>query len=150
PSDARLWIFAAARPLLELERRQVLDEVDAFLDEWSAHGIQLTASRDVRYDQFLFVAVDERAAGVSGCSIDALVRRMRQLQAALGVELVNNSPVFYRQGEAIVRVSRDEFADLATSGAVDLETAVFDNTVGTIGDVREGRWEVCAGDAWHR
>jgi hypothetical protein len=149
PDDSRLWIFSAARPLSEDERVRVLAEVDSFIDGWAAHGVRLTAGRDVRHDRFVFVAVDERAAGVSGCSVDALVRRMQQLQTALGVELVNNAPVLFRRGGTIERVPRDEFADLATSGSVDLETPVFDNTLTVLGDLRAGRWEVRVADAWH-
>jgi hypothetical protein len=149
PPDARLWIFAASRPLSDEERRRVLAEADAFIEQWTAHGVSLTAGRDVRYDRFVFIGVDEQAAGVSGCSIDALTRRMQQLQAALGVELVNNAPVVYRDGEAIERVSREQFAGFAASGTVSLDTLVFDNTVTRVGDVREGRWEVRAANAWH-
>jgi hypothetical protein len=149
PAHARLWVFAAARSLDNRERTRVLAEVDAFIDEWGAHGQPLTAARDLRHDQFVLVAVDEQAAGVSGCSVDALVRRMRTLQTALGVELVNNAPVLYRDGEAIARVSREEFAALAAAGRVTLETHVFDNTLGTMGDLQAGRWEVPARDAWH-
>ena len=84
PPDARLWIFASGRPLSQTERARVLDEVDAFIGQWAAHDMPLTTARDLRYDQFIFVAVDERAAGASGCSIDALVRRIKALQAELG------------------------------------------------------------------
>ena len=54
------------------------------IGQWAAHDVPLTTARDLRYDQFIFGAVDERAAGASGCSIDALVRRMKGLQAELG------------------------------------------------------------------
>ena len=116
PADARLWIFAAERPLSAIERSRVLDETDAFINQWMAHGVSLKAGRDLRHDQFMLVGVDERAAGVSGCSIDALVRRMQQLETVLGLELINNGPVLYREGGAVVRVSRDRFAQLAASG----------------------------------
>src|SRR5690349_4183216 len=92
PADARLWIFAAERPMSTAERARVLEETDSFINQWMAHGVPLTAGRDVRHDQFVLVGVDERAAGVSGCSIDALVRRMQQLEKVLGLELVNNGP----------------------------------------------------------
>ena len=74
-----------------------------FINQWMAHGVSLMAGRDLRHDQFVLVGVDERAAGVSGCSIDALVRRMQQLETVLGLELINNSPVLYREGGAVVR-----------------------------------------------
>jgi hypothetical protein len=150
PSDARLWIFPASRQLTDEERRRVLAETDAFIDEWMAHGIPLQAAREIEHNQFILVGVDERAAGVSGCSIDALVRRMGHLQTALGIELIENAPVLYRDGGTIARVSRDRFAELAASGSVSLDTRVFDNTVTKVGDFRSGRWEIRAGDAWHR
>ena len=147
PSDARLWIFPAARPLNDEERRRVLAEADAFIDKWMAHGVPLTAGRDLRHNQFVLVGVNERAAGVSGCSVDALVRRMDQLGRELGVDLVDNAPVQYREGNTIARASRDEFSSLVAKGAVNLNTVVFDNTVTKVGDV--DRWEVRAADAWH-
>ena len=114
-----------------------------------AHGVPLMAGRDLRHNQFVLVGVDERAAGVSGCSIDALVRRMQQLEKVLGLELVNNAPVLYREGNAIERVSRDRFAELAASGTVGPSTRVFDNTLTRVGDLLAGKWEVKAADAWH-
>lgn len=149
PPDARLWIFSAGRPLSDDERRRVLAEADGFIEQWTAHGLPLTASRDIRHDQFILIGVNERAAGVSGCSVDKLVRGMAQLGAALGVDLVDNAPVLYRDGETIARVSRERFADLASSGAVGLDTVVFDNTLTSVGDLQAGRWEVRAADAWH-
>jgi hypothetical protein len=150
PASARLWIFSASRPLTDHERPRVLAEVDAFIDQWTAHGTPLTAGRDLRYDRFVFIAVDADAGPASGCSIDALARRMRQLGDVLDVELVDNSAVVYREGDAIARVSRERFAELVEAGEVALDSTVFDNTVTTVGDLRAGRWEVRAGDAWHR
>lgn len=149
PPDARLWIFAAERPLTPDESAQVLQETDAFIDQWMAHGVPLTAGRDLRHNRFVLVGVDERAAGVTGCSIDALVRRMQQLEKVLGLELVNNAPVLYREGNAIERVSRDRFAELAAAGTVGPSTRVFDNTLTRVGDLQAGKWEVKAADSWH-
>jgi hypothetical protein len=149
PSDARLWIFAAERPLSTDESGRVLAETDNFINQWAAHGVPLTAGRELRHNQFVLVGVDERAAGVSGCSIDALVRRMQQLESVLGVELVNNAPVLYREGNAIQRVSRERFTELAASGTVGPTTRVFDNTLSRVGDLQAGKWEVKAAESWH-
>ena len=98
PDTARLWIFPATRPLSAAEGERVLAETDAFIAGWAAHGVPLTAARDLRHERFLMVAADEAAAGVSGCSSDALVRRMDRLGSALGVDLVEHGPVAYRDG----------------------------------------------------
>ena len=150
PEHARLWIFAAQRELDDPERARVLEEVDRFIDQWTAHNVPLTAARDWRQGRFLMIGVDEEAAGLSGCSIDALVRRMKVLQEELGVELVNNAPVLFKNGGTIERVSRERFAELVEAGAVSLETPVFNNTLTRVRDLRAGCWEVRAEDSWHR
>ena len=149
PSDARLWIFASERPLSSAEAESLLTIVDQFLMHWKAHGVPLTAGRDWRYDRFLLVGVDEASAGASGCSIDAMVRHLQQLESALGVSLLDHGPVLFRRGTAIERLPRPEFAALARQGAVSPDTVVFNNTLTRVADVREGKWETPARASWH-
>jgi hypothetical protein len=150
PDEARAWVFAAERPLAPVESGKLLAAVDAFLDEWKAHGSPLTCARDWRYDRFLIVAVDERSAPPSGCSIDALVRSLRGLEAELGLALLDHTPVWYRDDGEIRRVERAAFKSLAGRGAVGPETIVFDNTLTRLGQVRHGEWERPASHSWHR
>ena len=95
------------------------------------------------------MAVDQRTAGPSGCSIDALVRQMKELEHELNVELVNHAPVLFRRGTHVERVSREDFSELIADGHVNLATTVFNNTLQVLGDVRAGRWEVPASESWH-
>jgi len=149
PSDARLWIFAAERPLSDTEERTLLYAVDAFLEQWAAHGAPLAAARDLRYRQFLFVAVDEAQAGASGCSIDAMTRVLAALEGEMGLELVNHGPVLYREGDRIARLDRAAFAEQARRGEGAPDTIVFNNTLSRVAEVQNGKWEVPARDSWH-
>ena len=149
PEDARVWIFAAERALSDPERDRLLSDVDRFIDQWGAHDQPLTAGRELRYDRFLFVAVDQRKVGPSGCSIDSLVRQMKVLEHDLGIELVNHAPVLFRRGLAIERVPRERFAQLVAAGEVGLETTVFDTSLTSLSEVRAGRWETRAAESWH-
>ena len=150
PDDARLWVFAATRPLEAAERAALLESVDGFLDRWLAHGAAVVGARDFRHDRFLLVAADERATGVSGCSIDTLFRALAGLEEALGATFRDASPVHFRaEGGAVRSVSRAEFRLMAQGGEVREDTVVFDNTVGTVGDLRAGRWETPLRDSWH-
>lgn len=150
PDDARLWVFAAARPLAEDERQRLAEYVDGFLARWAAHGAPVVGGREVRHDRFLLVAADERATGVSGCSIDSLFRSLGDLEREIGVGLRDASLVFFRDDAGAIQAEpRPLFRQRALSGGVGPETCVFDNTVGTVGDVRGGRWETELQHAWH-
>ena len=149
PDHARLWIFAADRQLPASESSRLLAQVDAFLAQWKAHGHPLTVARDWRYDRFLLVGVDEASAGASGCSIDAMVRTLGELERDLSVQLLDNGPVVYRDDGGIARLSRPAFAELARAGGVSADTIVFNNAVTRVGELREGRWEAPARACWH-
>lgn len=149
PDDARLWVFAAPRPLATAEAEALLEQVDRFLEGWLAHGRPVVGGRELRYDRFLFVAADERATGVSGCSIDTLYRMLQELEDELGVRLRDSSPVWYRTEDGSIRtVSRSEFRELARAGEVGEDTVVFDNTVRSVGAGRKG-WEIPLRESWH-
>lgn len=151
PDDARLWVFAAPRPLQPDEADALLARVDGFLERWAAHGAPVLGARDLRHGQFLLVAADERATGVSGCSIDTLFHALAEVEESLGTELRRTaSLVLYRDASGAVRAAeRAEFRRLAQEGGVGEDTVVFDNTVATVGDLRAGGWEKPFRDSWH-
>lgn len=148
PDAARVWVFASDRPLDDDESARLLAEVDRFLTHWHAHGQPLDAGRDWRYDRFLTVAVDEAAAGASGCSIDGLYRALRALEAAFGAQLLAGGAIHHRRPDGeVVRTTRREFADLARAGAVRRDTIVFDPSVATLHEWRE-RFEAPLHTGW--
>ena len=149
PDDARVWVFASDRPVTGDAAAQLLDTVDGFLARWSAHGQPLTAARDWTNDRFLAVAVDQRDAHASGCSIDGLFRSLQQLGAQIGANLVGGGRVHFRDRAGEIRtVPRHEFSEHAARGEVTPETMVFDPTVATAGDWRQ-RFERPARESWH-
>ena len=150
PDDSRLWVFAASRDLDADESDTLLARIDEFLAGWHAHGHAVVGARELRLDRFLLVAADERATGVSGCSIDSLYRVLKDAERDLGVGLLDGSLVFYRDSDGGVRSSsRAEFRELVREGAVDEDTPVFDNTVPSLGAMRNEEWERPMRASWH-
>jgi hypothetical protein len=150
PDDARVWVFAAAQPLDEAQQADLLAHVDDFIARWAAHGAPVVGGRALRHGRFLFVGADERATGVSGCSTDTLFRTLGELESRLGVAMRDASLVFWRDAAGEVQSApRPAFRERIRAGEVDAETAVFDNTVGTVGDLRGGRWELPMRESWH-
>ena len=149
PDHGRLWVFAATRDLSPEESDAFLHAVDEFLDTWSAHGAPLQSGRELREDRFLLVGVDVDAEAPSGCSIDALVNRLRALGSELGVGLLDHAPVWYRSGGEVRTVSRGDFRRMAADGEVSADVPVFDTTLTSLRQLREGALERPASETWH-
>jgi hypothetical protein len=149
PADARVWVFAAERPVTGSAAHRLLDAVDDYLDRWHAHGHPLTCAREWSEERFLVIGVDQSTAGASGCSIDGLFRTLKGMESELGTRLVGGATVYYRDPSGpILAVSREEFTELAADGAVRPDTRVFDTTVGTVRDWKE-RFETETARSWH-
>ncbi|HVE77802.1 MAG TPA: hypothetical protein VNA89_03020 [Gemmatimonadaceae bacterium] len=149
PDDARVWVFASDTPIRGAAADRLLGEVDRFLDGWAAHGLPLACGRDWCEDRFLTIAVDQRQAHASGCSIDGLFRALRALEPVIGASLVAGGRVFYRTRDGeVAAVARDAFAALGAARVVDRETLVFDTSVITLGDWRD-HFETQLGRSWH-
>jgi hypothetical protein len=150
PDSARLWVFGVGRPLSDTEEAALLGKVDPFIRAWAAHGQPLAASREWVYRRFLLVGVDDRVAPPSGCSIDALVHLLRDLEGELGTEIVGGAAVWYRGPEGeIRRASRAEFRSEASRGRISEDTVVFDLSITRVVELRQGKWERPARDSWH-
>lgn len=152
PDASRLWIFGADPAPEPRQTARLLDRTRAFLEDWTAHRKQLHAGLDWRRHRFLLVAVDESRTRASGCSIDELMRHLGELETETGVGLTDTAAVWFRDpagGGRIRSVSRQRFRELAEAGVVGPETTVYDLTVDRLGQLRAGRWERRAADAWH-
>jgi len=149
PEHSRVWVFPSSRPLTEAERTVLLDEVDAFLDGWAAHGHPLRSGRVLAEDSFLLVGVDEDAEAPSGCSIDALVNRLEGVGSALGVRLVDHGPVWFREGPSVRMVGRADFREMAREGTVSPDTSVFDTSLTRMKVLRGAGLERPARESWH-
>jgi len=150
PDHGRLWVFPASRDLGDTEVEALLSAVDEFLTQWSAHGAPLRSGRKLVERRFLLVGVDVDAEAPSGCSIDALVNRLRALGSELGLTLIDHGPVWFRTPGGGVRcVPRGEFRSLAEGGSVQPEGLVFDTSLSAIGEERSGGLERPATRTWH-
>ena len=149
PSHARLWIFPADRPLTEEEQQRVTGTVEEGLSAWTAHGSPVRWGHQIVYGQFLMIGVDESRTELTGCSIDNAVGRIRELEEHLGLSLLDNNRVFYREEESIRCRERSDFKSRAAAGEITPDTVVFDNVIQSLGDWQEGRWEIPFSRSWH-
>ncbi len=142
--EATTWVFGISPAVDERLATKVLRTVDAFLDQWTAHNVPVTAGRELRDGRFLVVAAEANSE-TSGCSIDKLFGLVRGLEGALGLRMLDANQVFFRNADgSVASATRSAFRS-----AADGETLVFDTTAQKLGELRSGAWERRARDSWH-
>jgi len=148
PDNSRVWIYQANRELSDEEVSLIQAKAVDFINTWTRHGDDLKGSFTVKYNQFLVVAVDESFNNVSGCSIDASVHFIQQIEKALNVDLMNKMNVTFKSGDHINLVTLADFQKYAKENKIKKDTIVFNNMVNTKADF-ENNWEVPASESWH-
>lgn len=148
PNTARIWMYQANRTLTDAEVTQINEKLRFFVSNWKRHGDDLKASFQVKYSQFVVLAVDEGFNNVSGCSIDASVNAIKQLQQELDVDLLNKMNIAFKDGDNINTVSMQQFKEFAKADKINENTLVFNNMVNSKADLATS-WEVPAGQSWH-
>lgn len=148
PDDSRIWIYQANRKLSDEEVATISSQTATFLEQWTAHGSDLEAGFEVRYDRFLVIGLNQSNASASGCSIDASVHFVQSLEKQFEVDLLDKMNVTYYTGEFITHKSLSEFKKMAKARSVSKNTVVFNNLVNTKAEYKD-HWEVPAKDSWH-
>jgi hypothetical protein len=148
PEDSKVWIYQANRSFSEEDLLVLEEKLKLFVENWSAHGTGLEAGFDVRYKRFIILAVNQTGQTATGCSIDASVHFIQQLEKEFGVDLMDKMNVSYKQGEFIAHKTLLDFKKMAKDRAVTEKTIVFNNLVTNIAELNES-WEVPASESWH-
>jgi hypothetical protein len=120
----------------------------SFVEQWDAHGNELSASFDLRYNKFLILGVNEQQAGVSGCSIDKSVALVKELGNRYGVDFLNRTLIAWKEEGALKQTPMHEFWAMRKAGLITAKTDVFNNLVKTKEEL-DANWETQFESSWH-
>lgn len=148
PEESRVWIYQANRSFSEDELLQLEEQLKTFIEAWTAHGKDLQAGYKIVYKRFIVIALNQNLNNATGCSIDASVNFIQQLEKQYDVDLLDKMNVSYKQGEFIAHKTLLDFKKMAQQRAVSKNTIVFNNLVTNIAEFNEN-WEVPASESWH-
>ena len=148
PDDSRLWIYQSNRKLSNEELAIIEPRIIEFLKQWTAHGKELNAGYEIKYNRFIVLGLNQENASASGCSIDASVGFIQSLEKEFEIDLMDKMNVTYYNGDFIAHKSLSDFKKMAKAKSVSKNTVVFNNLVNTKIDYIEN-WEVPAKDSWH-
>ena len=148
PDTSRVWIYQSDREFTKDEMERISDKLKSFVSIWKRHGEDLKASYKIEYNKFIILSVDENYNDVSGCSIDASVHIIKELQNEFEVDLLNKMNVSFKDGSNINTVSLKDFKEFAKQQKIKASTVVFNNMVISKIDFKHA-WEVEASNSWH-
>ena len=148
PEESRVWVFQANRSFSDQELQEIEEKLQHFITQWTAHGADLKASFEIRYKRFIILALDQKLNAATGCSIDASVHFIQQLEKKYNVDLLDKMNVSYKQGEYIAYKQLNDFRKMAKEKAVSPKTIVFNNLVNNKAEYLS-EWEVPASESWH-
>ena len=148
PEESRVWIYQANRSFSEDELQEIQSKLDIFIENWTAHGSDLQAGYTTKYKRFIVLGLNQNLNSATGCSIDASVHFIQQLEKDYKVDLMDKMNVSYKQGDYVAYKTLTDFRKMAKDKAVSKNTIVFNNLINNIAEFNEN-WEVPASESWH-
>ncbi|WP_113663892.1 ABC transporter ATPase [Pedobacter nanyangensis] len=147
--QSKVWIYQSNRKFTDQETTAIQDILDRFVEQWTAHGQQLKAKAEIFYQYFIVLTVDQEMANATGCSIDASVRTIKEIESKFGLDLFDRFNMAYKIDDLVHVATKEDFETLISIKKIGLNTIVFNNLVQTLEDF-EQKWEVPLQDSWHK
>ena len=148
PEESRVWIYQANRSFSEQELEEIESKLNIFIENWTTHGSDLQSGYLIKYKRFIVIGLNQNLNKASGCSVDASVHFIQELEKEYGVDLMDKMNVSYKQGDYVAYKTLLDFKKMAKEKAVSKNTIVFNNLVTNIAEFNEN-WEVPASESWH-
>lgn len=148
PGHSRLWIYTSNVPLEGELKSNIEAEMEQFIASWSSHGSSMDAVAEIVDKYFLIIGLDETSAGASGCGIDKSVKKIQELEAKFGIQLLNRQWVVFDK-EAIELVPLHQFWAMRKAGLIDDNTMVYNSLVKNVSEFLD-QWHIPFGRSWHK
>ncbi len=145
---SKVWVYQSNRELSNNEVEEINEILKQFVSTWKRHGDDLKASFQIKYNQFIIIAVDESYNGISGCSIDTSANVFKQIENKFHIDLFNKMNTAFKNGEHINIVTLSDFQKYVNENRINSKTIVFNNLIQTKKEL-ETTWEVEANESWH-
>lgn len=133
---SKVWVYIADKRLTDSEASKVEKTLSDFIKVWSAHDKPLDAGFEIISNQVIVVFVDEASAAASGCSIDASVHVMKEIEDQLGISLFDRNIVAYEKDGAIKLTKLNQLEDDIYQGQLNGDTIVYNNLVSNLDELK--------------
>lgn len=145
--QSRVWIYATPILLSNDQIAIISDQLNAFTEDWQAHGVPLKASFAIKHKHFIVIGVDETHHAPSGCSIDKSVQIIKNIESTLGIDLMNRLIVYLLVNNEVQVLNAKDLPKHIENGSLQSDSQVFDNTITTY-EKFKNEWVKSAQTTW--
>jgi hypothetical protein len=145
--NAKVWVYQATRMLGIAEALQADDILQNFVSNWQSHGNAVKGFANIFFGRFIVLMADETQATVSGCSTDASVRVIKQLEETFNISLFNRQQLAFIVKDKIELLPLSQLDYAINNGFIQAHTLYFNNLVNTKADFLNN-WIIPANKSW--
>lgn len=145
--QSKVWIYASQSAFTPDQIENITKELTAFTQTWQAHGAELKASFEIKYNHFIVIGVDEGHHAPSGCSIDKSVQVIKHIESDLNIDLMNRMVVYILIRNEIHIIQSKDIPIYVENGLLHSDSQVFDNTITDLLKYRR-QWIAPAQSTW--
>jgi hypothetical protein len=142
----KVWIYVLSRELNPEEIEKLSFNCKEFVDSWTAHEQKLNAYFEIYKSRLLIFRVDESAYNASGCSIDKLLRFVKEQEKQFNMELLNRLLVVLDVNGALLITHSVKIKELLASKTINGDTLVYDTAVSSSEELKD--WKKPLKDTW--
>lgn len=142
----KVWTYLSSKALSASEIEQLKQNGQQFVNQWTAHDNPLQADFSIYKNRILVFKVDEEVHNASGCSIDKLLRFVKETEKTLDTQLLNRLLVAVDRENEIEVIAASKISELLASGNLNKSTPVLNTAVST--DTELANWQQELGNTW--
>ena len=103
--QSKIWVYTADREFSVKESAEINTKLQAFINEWAAHGSSLYGGAEIVENRFIVLCVDESKVSASGCSIDTSVGFIKSIGNQLNIDFFNRLNFWIVKDGELVKVA---------------------------------------------
>jgi hypothetical protein len=144
---SRVWVYQSNRLFSLSEALTIEDRLNEFVAAWNSHGDPVKGFGTLFFGQFVILAADESATGVSGCSTDSSVRLIKEFEKSFSVNLFDRHLLAFVIKDRIQMLPLNQLNYAVENGFINADTLYFNNTVLTLEELQT-KWLIPVKESW--
>jgi hypothetical protein len=137
-AQVQVWIYRSIKKLSPEQENDIDKMAGDFIAQWAAHGKSLAADFDILHGHYLIFFVDSSVAEATGCSIDASVHLIREIEAKYQLGLLDRMQIGFLKNNEVEFHHFNEIKSEIAAGKIKETDLVFNAMLSNKKEFDEG------------